>query len=75
MVFLILALLCDVFLYSYSVVFLQWLIITIICYIIIIITHHPIISPVLINILSFAGMLFVLFFLTANAIEKKNIIQ
>jgi len=63
------------FFFILSVLFLQWLISTIICYIIIIITHHPIISPVLINILSFAGMLYVVCLLTAIAIEKKNIIQ
>jgi hypothetical protein len=42
---------------------------------IIIITYHPIISPVLINILSFSGTLYVVCLLTSVAIVKYNIIH
>ena len=42
---------------------------------IIIITHHLIISPVLINVLSFSGTLYVVCLFMSVAIRKYNIIQ
>ena len=63
-------LLCGVFLYWWTTsTFYSYSVNTISCNII---THHPIISPVLINILSLSGTLYVVWLLTSVSIEKYN---
>ena len=71
----------SLFLHCFVVFFLYWWttstcysysVNTISCYITKIITHHPIISPVFINILSLTGTLYVVWLLTFVAIEKYN---
>jgi hypothetical protein len=73
MFFFILTLFCGVFLYWWTTrTFYSYSVNTISCYITKIITHHPIISPVLINILSLSGTLYVVWLFTSVSIEKYN---
>ena len=73
MFFFILTLFCGVFLYWWTTsTFYSYSVNTISCYITKIITHHPIISPVLINILSLSGTLYVVWLLTSVSIEIYN---
>ena len=72
--FFILTLFCGVFLYWVTTsTFYSYSVNTISCYITKIITHHPIISPVLVNILSLSGTLYVVWLLTSVSIEKYNL--
>ena len=74
MFFFILTLFCCVFLYWWTTsTFYSYSVNTISCYITKIITDHPIISPVLVNILSLSGTLYVVWLLTSVSIEKYNL--